>query len=124
MNNKGQTLVIFIVLLPLLLAIGALMIDDSMIVYKNIQLKNTTKDIIKMNFNKRELTDEDIMMIYEKNDIPIDNVIINRKDNELNIKVNYYYTSFFGKLLDLNSYEVRTNIKGYKKDNEVLFKKG
>ena len=124
MNNKGQTLVIFIVLLPLLLAIGALMIDDSMIVYKNIQLKNTTKDIIKMNFNKRELTDEDIMMIYEKNDIPIDNVIINRKDNELNIKVNYYYTSFFGKLLDLNSYEVRTNITGYKKDNEVLFKKG
>ena len=124
MNNKGQTLVIFIVLLPLLLAIGALMIDDSMIVYKNIQLKNTTKDIIKMNFNKRELTDEDIMMIYEKNDIPIDNVIINRKDNELNIKVSYYYTSFFGKLLDVNSYEVRTNITGYKKDNEVLFKKG
>ncbi len=122
MNKKGQTLVIFIILVPLLFILGAFIVDNSMMVYKNLQLKNITKDIIKLNYNKKELDDREIKKIYIKNDINTDDLTIKRQGGELSINIKYYEESIFGKLVNLKSYEISASITGYEKDGEVLFK--
>ena len=122
MNKKGQTLVIFIILIPLLLILGAFIVDNSMMVYKNLQLKNTTKDIIKLNYEKRNLNDEEIKDIFMKNDIPVDDISIKRENEELTIDITYFEDSIFGKLVNIKSYEISSNVTGYVKDNKVLYK--
>ena len=53
MNHKGQTLVAFVILLPLVLLIFALVIDTGYILKEHIRLQNTTKIILQNTFEKR-----------------------------------------------------------------------
>ena len=122
MNNKGQTLVVFILLIPLLLILGAFIVDNSMIVYKNLQLKNTTKDIIRTNYEKHLLTDDEIKNIYLKNNISSDDIKIIRENNSLKINITYYEQSIFGKLVNIKSYEISSSVTGLLESNKVIFK--
>ena len=122
MNNKGQTLVVFILLIPLLLILGAFIVDNSMIVYKNLELTHITKDIIKSNFTKKDLSEEEIKIIYEKNNITIKNIDISKQDNSLSIKVSYEIESIFGKLINIKNYDISTEITGILEKGRVVFK--
>ena len=122
MNKKGQTLVVFIILIPFLLMLGAYIVDNSMIVYKNIRLKNVTKDIIKVYYQKGGLAEEEIKDIYLKNDIPVDNLVITVNNQIINIKIKYEVEAIFGKLIDFNSYDIECSLKGYKENNNIQIK--
>ena len=122
MNNKGQTLVVFILLIPLLLILGAFIVDNSMIVYKNLELTHITKDIIKSNFTKKDLSEEEIKIIYEENNITIKNIDISKQDNSLSIKVSYEIESIFGKLINIKNYDISTEITGILEKGRVVFK--
>ena len=84
MNNRGQTLVMFILMLPLLLIVLCLVVDIGMLSLEKKKLENTLKDAIYYELNNQE-TDS--------------NMIKNRLTNTLskninNIKIiNIYITS-------------------------------
>ena len=122
MNNKGQTLVVFILLIPLLMLIAAFAIDKGYVVYKNIEIKNVTKDIIRKEILKDSLSDSDIKAIYQKNDIPTTNLIIERGKDSITIKNSYQVDSIFGKIVQIKNYDVRCDITGRKNKNKVVFK--
>ena len=122
MNKKGQTLVIFVMLIPIILLLGALIVDNSIIVSENIRLKNTTKEIIKMDLTSKTLENEEILKLFSKNDIPIDNIKSIREENYLEIKNSYHVDSVFGKLISLNKYEVSVDTKGTLENGKVIYK--
>ena len=121
MNKKGQTLVVFILLIPLFLLVAAFIVDKGYMVYKNIEMKNVTKDIIRIHLNKKELKDEEIIDIYKKNDIPTTKLNINIKEDKITISNTYYVDSIFGKIVNLSNYEVSCKVTGFLKDNKVVF---
>lgn len=47
MNKKGQTLVLFVIMIPILLGLGAFVVDVSLVISKNTELKEVSKTIIK-----------------------------------------------------------------------------
>ncbi len=107
MNNKGQTLVIFIILLPVFLAFCAFVIDLGLATYENTKLKNTTKSILNSVIKNDKVSVENITRLYQKNDINIENLKININEKNIEIKNQYYIESMFGKILKIEEYEVR-----------------
>lgn len=111
MNKKGQTLVIFVLLLPIFIALLAFVIDVGLMTYENIKLKNTTKSILNDVVKKNKINEESIITLYKENDINIDNLKIEITENEIVIHNNYFIESMFGKILKINEYEVNVNGK-------------
>lgn len=121
MNNKGQTLVIFIILLPMFLALCAFVIDVGLMTYENIKLKNTTKSVLNSVVDKNKINEDDIKKLYQKNKINIDNIEIIINDEIIQIKNQYFIDSLFGKILQIKEYEVRVNAKIDLKSKKITF---
>ncbi|MBO5096338.1 MAG: pilus assembly protein [Bacilli bacterium] len=121
MNNKGQTLVIFIILLPIFLALCAFVIDVGLMTYENVKLKNTTKSILNSVVDKNKISEDNIKKLYKKNDINIENIEIDISNENIIVKNNYYIDSMFGKILSIHEYEVSVNAKMNLINKKIVF---
>jgi len=94
LDKKGQALIAFVILLPLLLGICAYVIDVGIITYESNKLKNIIEE------NKNELNNID------KN-LKINNIKkyqLKRYNNC--IKVTYYKESIFGSIIGIKKYKI------------------
>ena len=82
MNRKGQTLVEFVLILPLFIIILFVIIDFGLIISKKSYLDNMSVDIISM--IKNGSSKEEIEVLYP--DLIID---ISKKDNYQDVKIEY-----------------------------------
>lgn len=110
---------LFIILLPLILGIGALVIDVGLQVQNKIKLVNVTKIAI------MEAIDHDsiyrVKDVLEKNEINVDNLEIKEIDNKINVKNEYEIDSIFGNILGIKKYQINVDIIGYSKDDKIVF---
>ena len=116
LNNRGQTLIIVIILIPLLLGFIAYIIDTSLIFYENNKNYQTTKMIIKEYFDK-DLKENEVTKLFKDNKIEIKELKL--KEDELIIKNEYYINSVFGNLIGIDKYKIDLNIKGIKEKNKI-----
>lgn len=121
-NKKGQTLILFVILIPLILALGALVTDITYISEAQNKLTNTTSIIIEEALNKN-LSDNDIKKLYEKNQIDTSNLKITRTPNKINIKLQDTKPSIFGGIIGIKEYKVKVNMFGTNKDNKIIIDK-
>ena len=71
MNNKGQALVEFVLILPVFILILFAVVDFGMIINKKSSLENQSVDIIE--HVKKNKTEEEIKSLYDDIDIKIKN---------------------------------------------------
>ena len=105
MNNKGQTLVLFIILIPVFLIIFAFAIDTSYMSIKEKELEdvanvaieeiNKTGDINKANEYIKKV-DKNIKIISIRND----KVVLEKDINPI-----------FGQIIGFNNYKIKANIE-------------
>ena len=119
MNNKGQTLVLFIIFIPILLLLAAFVIDTGLIIRESTRLKSTTKTVLKDIYYKEDKTKEKIIKLLNENDIKTDNIKITINDTSIRVKNSYEIDSIFGKIIGLKEYEVKLDITA-KEENKVL----
>lgn len=121
LNNNGQTLIMFVILVPVIILLMALVIDISYLYRENAKLEGTTKIIIKNLYNKKEDSNIEDMVIelYKKNDINTANLKVNSNNEFLKIENNYKIDSIFGKIIGLKRYEVKVSLKGYYDNNKI-----
>ena len=103
MSNKGQALLEFILILPILLLLFLSMIDIGRILYERNKLESILSDVVMMYYN-------------DERDSIEDNLINNYSDIELEIKDNKIY---LGKSIDMiapglnvvldNPYQIRVS---------------
>ena len=120
-NNNGQTLIIFVILIPFLIMIMAFVVDISYMYSESSKLQNATKTIINDNYDKRLNDDikKDIKELYKKNDIKTTNLKVDGNENYLKIKNNYKIESIFGKIIGIKTYNIKVSLKGYKENNKI-----
>ena len=126
MNNRGQTLELYIILIPVLLLFAAFVIDSGVMVRENTKLNSVTKLIINETIdeiNDPKINDK-IKNLYIRNGIPTDKVIIKIKDNKLTISNEYVKTSMFGYIIDNYEYKVKIKLTGYKENDKIIIEKG
>lgn len=124
MNKKGQTLVAFIVLLPLLLIFMAIIIDVSYCYKEKTKLENVTENILKNNFKDKdnELIISKIKDLYKKNDIDNKNVKVVVNDNLLLIDNSYKINSIFGAVIGIKKYDIKVNMSAHYDGKLVITK--
>lgn len=125
MNKHGQTLIVFVILIPLMLAIAAFVVDIGIVVSNKSHLKEVTEMVIRDNINNlsNENLDNNIKKVFEKNDIEIDNLVINSSNNSLRINNLTKVESIFGSIIGIKEYEIKVDIEGYLENNKVIIKK-
>lgn len=120
MNNKGQTLVIFIIILPVLLMIFTLIVDLGFLhiekrnidnnVYNSVEyyLDNITEENIENKVNK----------LLNKNIKDIDEITINETNEYIEIKVSKIRKSLFSVITKDN--QINITYKGIKESKKII----
>lgn len=110
MNNKGQVLVMFLVLLPVVLILFAYLIDKCYLLYQENSQTNIV-DIACSYALDNNKTDDNIKQLILENDSEIKNIRITRNNNQVIIKLEKNVNSMFGNLIGIDTYTVRTKTK-------------
>ncbi len=105
MNKHGQTLILFIILIPVVLALAALVVDVGLIINEKVHLQEVSRSII-----KTSSSEEEIKYLLKENDIPVDNLVINIEDNQIELQNEYTIASIFGKIVGIMNYTIKIDI--------------
>lgn len=121
LNNKGQTLIMFILLIPFILVIMALVIDTSFVYKEKIKFQSVTKTIMKTTYENKDATDfnDKIINLYKKNGIYTNNIVIIVNSDSVVIKNQAKVKSVFGNIIGIKNYEVKFSYKIYKENESI-----
>ena len=120
-DRKGQSLVLFVLLLPILLGIMALVIDVGNALVEKNKLNNTIEIILEIAIeDKLEMTDiQNLINNNLKENINI--VTINGKIITINSKETT--KGIFSKILNINGFKIESEYTGELKNNKVIITK-
>lgn len=114
MNNKGQTLIFFVVILPVLLIIFMFIIDLSIMNYEKNKLDNLAKECMEYKFDgKSDLKIEELIKL---NDDTIEYQIYNNK-----IVLKKEYNPIF---IKINKGNIKSVYTGYKLETKNVIRRG
>lgn len=121
MNKRGQTLIIFVMLIPIILTMAALVIDVGLLYYKKNEYVGIVEESIKEYFK-----DEDILSAKKTltlNGVSLDDTEINVSDNKITVTLDTKVDSIFGKVIRINEYEIKVSRVGTKDKERVIINK-
>ena len=121
MNKRGQTLIIFVMLIPIILTMAALVIDVGLLYYKKNEYTGIVEESIKEYFK-----DEDILSAKKTltlNGVSLDDTEINVSDNKITVILDTKVDSIFGKVIRINEYEIKVSRVGTKDKERVMINK-
>ena len=114
LNNKGQSLILFVLMLPVLLFVMILVIDMGNLMVEKQKLNNI--NYIMIDYGLSNLTKEDLEeYIYnylKLNDEKIDKIKVSKTDNDITINLGKKESSMLGHILNLKEVEIISSYRG------------
>ncbi len=110
-NNRGQVLVLFLLLLPIIFLLVASIVDSSLMIYNKNKIDNISTDVLDSIKNKKDLVESDIITLYNLNDddIVIDSIEMDAKT--ITVKSHKDIKPVFGKIIGFKKYTVKSEKK-------------
>ena len=122
MNDKGQSLVIFVILLPVILLLMAGIVDIGNFLVEKNSYENEVKSTI--NYGMKHLDEENIAQ--KLNDLLDSNIEgkkqINIENETIKIRVNATTKSLFSDIIDFD-YQIDISYIGYMDNDKIIIKK-
>lgn len=112
LNNKGQTLVMFIILLPILLFVLTLVYDVGNAIYEKDRLSNTNYMVVEYAICNSLVSEDELVELINKNDEDISDITIMMIDNSITIALTKDIKGIFGKMFGFNLTSVKSEYKG------------
>ena len=109
MNKNGQTLVIFVFLIPLFIMMLAIVVDLGLVTNANIKYLSLARECVKI-VNKDGIDKGKLLL--DKNGLDNDNYEIAISNNEIEVKINTKVESIFGSIINIKEYDVNVKEKG------------
>lgn len=125
-NEHGQTLSLFVLLLPLLIMIGAFLIDISYAKYNKRKLDSINKIAITYGLSNINSDPKDnIINLIKENDKDIKeyNVDVDVEKKSIKISLVKESNSFFGKILKKDLFKEESKYLGYIKDDKFIIER-
>ena len=120
MNNKGQTLVIFVIILPILLIMLTLVIDLGFLYIEKRNIENSVYDSVE--YYLENIDDEDIdakvNKLLNKNIKNIEKLVINDTEEYIEIKILKIRESIYS--IIINDTEINVHYKGFKNNKKII----
>lgn len=117
MNKHGQTLILFVILIPIILILLATIVDIGLVMSRKIKLEEVTKSIIKAEFNN----DDKILELFEKNKIDKNNIKITHEENKIKIVITEDVKSIFGSIIGIKKYNIKVSVNGILENEKIIF---
>lgn len=124
LNNKGQSLALFIVIIPVLILVGIYVIDIGNLKYNENKLENVNYLVVNealTNIDKVEI--DDIKKLIEENGIKDVNSNIIMGENEITIKLEKKVKGTFGTIINKNLYNIKSTCRGSLQDGKVVIER-
>lgn len=112
LNSKGQTLVMFIILLPILLFVLTLVYDVGNAIYEKDRLSNTNYMVVEYAICNSLVSEDELVELINKNDDDISDITIMMIDNSVTIALTKDIKGIFGKMFGFNLTSVKSEYKG------------
>lgn len=113
LNNKGQSLVMFIVIIPILIFILTLIYDIGSAVYDKNNLSNTNYMVIDYGLDNIDtITENELIELIRKNSSNINRIDISIDDGVIDIILIKNIDGVIGKVFGFNITEVVSEYKG------------
>lgn len=109
MNNKGQVLVTFIILLPMVCILFGYVLDKCYLLYQQKELKDIA-DVVCKYALKEEKSETEMKQLALENDKEIEKIAITRKDNSVQLVLEKKEKSLFSRLVGKDSYQIKVKI--------------
>lgn len=112
-NNKGQSLVMFILIIPIFLLILTLVYDVGNAIYEKDRLSNTNYLTIEYGLNNIDtVTENDLKNLIEQNTSNLKYIYITIEENQIEIKMEKDAKSIIGKMFNFNLVKIISHYKG------------
>lgn len=125
MNKKGQVLVAFVLILPLILMFATLIVDVGYLYIEKRDVDNNIKDAIE--YGLKNINDNYLKYKIENQiKLNIDNIDIlnvNIDNNMIEIKLTKKKESIFAYIFSNAKYEISTHYRGYNDKNNFILRK-
>lgn len=117
LNNRGQSLVMFILIIPILLGIMAMVMDIGNVIYNKQDIDNINKIVISYGLTNMD----DVNIVREMENL----ALLNNSDMHFVVEINqgqiivdstYYVKGVFSKIFETDGYLVRSKYSGYLTD--------
>ena len=119
LNNKGQSLVMFVLIIPIILLILVLLYDVGNALYEKNRMSNTNYLAINYGLdNIDSINENDIIKYIGKNDKSLSKIVVTIDNNEIDILTEKSIRGLFGKNFDIDISTVRSEYKGVIEDNK------
>ena len=115
MNKKGQSLTIFIIILPVIFNSLAFTFDYATIINEQMKYESVTKTILKSTQDE-----EEIKTLYQKNGYSTNNFNYKLDEDKIYIQNNYKFKSTFGKIINIKNYNIKINYIVINTNNGII----
>ena len=117
-NNKGQSLILFVIVLPIILGVLVLVIDVCKILVLRQELNNISEivldyGLVKLDDNINDDLEDELIQIVNLNKKDIDLVNINIVDNKIYVMLSEREEGIFSSFLDISIFNVKSYNVGY-----------
>lgn len=103
MNNKGQVIVVFMLIMPIFLLLGTYFVDLTYLYYHSNKL-NEINDLVIKEANAKKLSIEQVNEYVKLNDNEVNISTINITNEKIEITLQKEVKSLFGKIIGKDSY--------------------
>lgn len=126
LNNKGQSLAIFVIFVPVFIMVGTYVVDVSFAKYNERRLDNLNKQVI--NYGLKHIDEEPydnmVDLIYQNDsDIDFYEININNETKEISVTLSKSTKGFFGSIVGKEIYNEKSSLKGHIKDDKKIIEK-
>ena len=112
-NNKGQSLVMFVLIIPIFLLILTLVYDVGNAIYEKDRLSNTNYLTIEYGLNNIDtVTENDLKNLIEQNTSNLKYIYETIEENQIEIKMEKDAKSIIGKMFNFNLVKIISHYKG------------
>ena len=114
LNNKGQSLITFVLLIPLFLMIMVLVIDVGNVYLKKQELNNVNNIAINYGLDhiKEENVEQELFSIINLNLKKVQDISIDIKDNEIKINLKQKEKGLLGNIIKIKGFNIKSTYKG------------
>lgn len=125
LNNKGQSLVLFIVILPIILFMLVLVYDIGNAIYEKNRLSNVNYMVINYALDNEDVSESDIVNLINKNINRLSNIKVIINDDKVNISLSKNIKGVFGRMFDFDLITAYSEYIGYiDNGNKIIEKVG
>lgn len=136
LNNKGQSLILFVIILPILIFILVFVIDIGKVLVLKQELSNISEIVLDYGLDKLNINDSDdvnvilfdnidivnleneLIEIIKLNNKEIDLIDVRISNNMIYVVLEEKEEGIFSSIVDISIFNVKTSYVGYMDDNK------